>query len=96
MARKLIVDGKEIEADDNITLLQACELAGAEIPALLLSRTAERGRQLPHVPGGMGGRAQSRKPPAPCRSRIFFPNKDGTPGQDQHHQPLRPARRAKA
>src|SRR5260221_4389760 len=30
--RKLIVDGKEIEADDNITVLQACELAGAEIP----------------------------------------------------------------
>ena len=31
-SRKLIVDGKEIEADDNITLLQACEQAGAEIP----------------------------------------------------------------
>src|SRR5476649_2303508 len=30
--RKLIVDGKEIEADDAITLLQACEQAGAEIP----------------------------------------------------------------
>ena len=30
--RKLIVDGKEIEADDGITLLQACEQAGAEIP----------------------------------------------------------------
>src|ERR1700679_2720134 len=30
--RKLIVDGKEIEAEETITLLQACELAGAEIP----------------------------------------------------------------
>src|ERR1700742_524201 len=30
--RKLIVDGKEIEAEDNLTLLQACEQAGAEIP----------------------------------------------------------------
>ncbi len=30
--RKLIIDGKEIEADDDITLLQACEQAGAEIP----------------------------------------------------------------
>src|ERR1700735_624394 len=30
--RKLIVDGKEIEADEGITLLQACEQAGAEIP----------------------------------------------------------------
>ena len=32
MARKLIIDGKEIEAEDNLTLLQACEQAGAEIP----------------------------------------------------------------
>ena len=27
MARKLIIDGKEIEAEDNLTLLQACEQA---------------------------------------------------------------------
>jgi NADH dehydrogenase/NADH:ubiquinone oxidoreductase subunit G len=31
-SRKLIVDGKEIEADDNLTLIQACEQAGSEIP----------------------------------------------------------------
>ncbi len=30
--RKLIVDGKEIEAEETLTLLQACEQAGAEIP----------------------------------------------------------------
>src|ERR1019366_1971986 len=30
--RKLIIDGKEIEAEETITLLQACEQAGAEIP----------------------------------------------------------------
>src|SRR6201996_8771171 len=30
--RKLIVDGKEIEAEEGLTLLQACEQAGAEIP----------------------------------------------------------------
>jgi NADH-quinone oxidoreductase subunit G len=29
---KLIIDGKEIEADPSLTLLQACEMAGAEIP----------------------------------------------------------------
>ncbi len=29
---KLKVDGKEIEVEDGLTLLQACELAGAEIP----------------------------------------------------------------
>ena len=31
-SRKLNVNGVEIEADDNITLLQACEAAGVEIP----------------------------------------------------------------
>ncbi len=30
--RKLIVDGKEVEAEETLTLLQACEQAGAEIP----------------------------------------------------------------
>ena len=66
-SRKLIIDGKEIEADDSITLLQACEQAGAEIPALLLSRAAVGRRQLPHVPGRMGGRAQAAGLAARCR-----------------------------
>src|SRR5215471_1610176 len=29
---KLVVDGNEVEVEDGLTLLQACELAGAEIP----------------------------------------------------------------
>ena len=32
MPKKLIIDGREIEAEDGITLLQACEQAGVEIP----------------------------------------------------------------
>jgi NADH-quinone oxidoreductase subunit G len=32
MPKKLIIDGTEIEVDDGITLLQACEQAGVEIP----------------------------------------------------------------
>lgn len=32
MPRKLIIDGDEIEVEDGISLLQACELAGHEIP----------------------------------------------------------------
>ena len=32
MPKKLIIDGKEIEVEDGITVLQACEQAGAEIP----------------------------------------------------------------
>lgn len=31
-ARKIIIDGREVEADPNLTLIQACELAGVEIP----------------------------------------------------------------
>lgn len=29
---KLVIDGKEIEVEDNVTVLQACELSGVEIP----------------------------------------------------------------
>ncbi len=29
---KLTIDGREIEVEDGITVLQACELAGIEIP----------------------------------------------------------------
>ena len=32
MPRTLIIDGDEIEVEDGISLLQACELAGREIP----------------------------------------------------------------
>ena len=32
MPKKLIIDGQEIEVEDGITLLQACEQAGIEIP----------------------------------------------------------------
>ena len=32
MTKKLIIDGREIEVEDHLTLLQACEQAGAEIP----------------------------------------------------------------
>ena len=30
MAKKLIIDGREIEVEDGITLIQACEQAGIE------------------------------------------------------------------
>ena len=73
--RKLIVDGKEIEADDAITLLQACEQAGRGDSALLLSRAPVGGGQLPHVPGGMGGRAQAAGQLRPAGARIFSPTR---------------------
>ena len=36
MPKQLIIDGVPFEAEDGITLLQACEQAGVEIPAVLL------------------------------------------------------------
>ena len=48
---KIIIDGKELDVPAEYTLLQACEMAGAEISALLLSRAAVDRRQLPDVPG---------------------------------------------
>ncbi len=32
MPKTLIIDGQTIEVEDGITLIQACELAGVEIP----------------------------------------------------------------
>ncbi len=30
--RKIIIDGHEVEVDPNLTLIQACEAAGIEVP----------------------------------------------------------------
>ena len=30
--RKIIIDGKEVEAEGAMTLIQACEQAGVEVP----------------------------------------------------------------
>ena len=54
--RKIIVDGDEIEVPADYTLLQACEAAGAEIPALLFSRAPVDCRKLPDVPHRSEGR----------------------------------------
>ena len=82
--RKLIIDGKEVEADDNLTLLQACEQAGAEIPALLLSRAPVGRRQLPHVSGRMGRRAEAAGLLRAAGQR-HLPQQGRHAGQDQHH-----------
>ena len=39
---KITVDGKEIEVPGGITVLQACELAGAEIPRFCYHERAPR------------------------------------------------------
>src|SRR5580658_5842872 len=78
--RKLIVDGKEIEADETITLLQACEQAGAEIPRFCFhERLSVAGNCRMCLVEWVG----APKPQASCALQVkdIFPNKDGTPAK---------------
>jgi len=75
---KLIVDGKEIDAPPEYTLLQACEAAGAEIPRFCyharLSIAGNCRMCLIEVAG-------MPKPQASCAMAVrdLPPNKDGSP-----------------
>ncbi len=75
----------------NLTLLQACEQAGAEIPRFCYhERLSVAGNCRMCLVEWVG----APKPQASsCSLQVkdIFPNKDGTPGQDQHQ--LRPTRR---
>ncbi|HVZ67951.1 MAG TPA: NADH-quinone oxidoreductase subunit NuoG [Rhizomicrobium sp.] len=86
MARKLIIDGKEIEADDNLTLLQACEQAGAEIPRFCYhERLSVAGNCRMCLVEWVG----APKPQASCALQVkdIFPNKDGTPARINTNSP---------
>jgi NADH-quinone oxidoreductase subunit G len=78
MPKQLIIDGKEITVEDGITLLQACELAGAEIPRFCyherLSIAGNCRMCLVEVQG-------SPKPIASCAMGVndLPPNKDNSP-----------------
>src|SRR5262249_9269466 len=78
MSKQLIIDGKQIEIDEGITLLQACELAGVEIPRFCyherLSIAGNCRMCLIEVVG-------SPKPVASCAMGVndLPPNKDGSP-----------------
>src|ERR1043166_1585132 len=79
-SRKLIVDGNEVEADDSITLLQACEQAGAEIPRFCYhERLSVAGNCRMCLVEWVG----APKPQASCALQVrdIFPNKDGTPAK---------------
>jgi len=77
MPKQLIIDGKPIEVDDGITLLQACEQAGVEIPRFCyherLSIAGNCRMCLVEVQG-------SPKPVASCAMGVndLPPNKDGS------------------
>lgn len=80
MPKQLIIDGQAIEADDDMTLIQACEMAGADIPRFCyherLSIAGNCRMCLVEVQGGP-------KPVASCAMGVkdLPPNKDGTPKQ---------------
>jgi NADH-quinone oxidoreductase subunit G len=78
--RKLIIDGKEFEAEETITLLQACEQAGAEIPRFCYhERLSVAGNCRMCLVEWVG----APKPQASCALQVkdIFPNKDGTPAK---------------
>ncbi len=87
MTKKLIVDGKEIEVEDHLTLMQACEMAGAEIPRFCyherLSIAGNCRMCLVDVQG-------SPKPIASCAMGVadLPPNKDGSPKVISTKSPL--------
>ncbi|MBU1213131.1 MAG: NADH-quinone oxidoreductase subunit NuoG [Alphaproteobacteria bacterium] len=87
MPKKLIVDGKEIEVEDGITLLQACEMAGAEIPRFCyherLSIAGNCRMCLVEVAG-------APKPVASCAQTVndLRPNPDGSPNVIRTTSPL--------
>ncbi|HEY7977409.1 MAG TPA: 2Fe-2S iron-sulfur cluster-binding protein, partial [Rhizomicrobium sp.] len=86
-SRKLNVNGVEIEADDNITLLQACEQAGAEIPRFCYhERLSVAGNCRMCLVEWVG----APKPQASCALQVkdIFPNKDGTPANIRTNSPI--------
>jgi len=85
--RKLIIDGKEVEAEETITLLQACEQAGAEIPRFCYhERLSVAGNCRMCLVEWVG----APKPQASCALQVkdIFPNKDGTPAKINTKSPL--------
>jgi len=89
---KLIIDGKEIEADPSLTLLQACEMAGAEIPRFCYhERLSIAGNCRMCLVEWVG----SPKPQASCALQVrdIPPNRDGTPAKINTNSPV--ARKAR-
>jgi len=84
---KLNINGREVEVEDGITLLQACELAGVEIPRFCyherLSVAGNCRMCLVEVVG-------LPKPMASCATSVndLRPNRDGTPPVIRTDTPL--------
>ena len=77
----------KLKSDDNITLLQACEQAGAEIPRFCYhERLSVAGNCRMCLVEWVG----APKPQASCALQVkdIFPNKDGTPANIRTNSPL--------
>ena len=87
MARKLLIDGEEIEVEDGTTLLQACEQAGREVPRFCyherLSIAGNCRMCLVQVDG-------MPKPMAACALGVndLRPTRDGSPNRIDTRTPL--------
>jgi len=87
MPKKLNIDGQDIEVEDGITLLQACEMASAEIPRFCyherLSIAGNCRMCLVEVAG-------APKPVASCAQTVneLRPNPDGSPNVVRTNSPL--------
>ncbi len=86
--RPIIIDGKEIEVDPNLTLLQACEQAGIEIPRFCyherLSIAGNCRMCLVEVVGG------PPKPAASCAQQVrdLRPGPEGQPPEIKTTSPM--------
>ncbi len=75
---KVVIDGQELDLDPSLTLLQACEMAGAEIPRFCFhERLSVAGNCRMCLVEWVG----APKPQASCALNLsdLRPNKDGTP-----------------
>ncbi len=75
---KVVIDGKELDLDPSLTLLQACEMAGAEIPRFCFhERLSVAGNCRMCLVEWVG----APKPQASCALNVsdLRPNRDGTP-----------------
>ena len=87
MTKTLIIDGQEVEVDPDLTLMQVCEDAGAEIPRFCyherLSIAGNCRMCLVEVVG-------SPKPVASCAMTVrdLPPNRDGSPKVIRTNTPL--------
>ena len=86
--RKIKIDGKEIEVDPNLTLIQACELAGVEVPRFCyherLSIAGNCRMCLVEVVGG------PPKPAASCAMQVrdLRPGPEGAPSEIRTNSPM--------